>query len=75
MKKDLKQTSPYLVNNSPHGQENGDVFVYLVACWQGMAAGRPLWCCCSCTFGCRYTSMARSGVGNHGLVSLGVPSE
>ena len=35
-----------------------------------MAAGGPPWCCCPGAFGRGHASMARSGVGNHGLVGI-----
>ena len=35
-----------------------------------MAAGGPLWCCCPGAFGRGHAWMARSGVGNHGLVGI-----
>ena len=48
----------------------GSLFVHFVACRLGMAAGGPLWCCCPGAFGRGHASMARSGVGDHGLVGI-----
>ena len=65
--------------NTPHGSPGsqlhcvifvGSLFVHFVACRRGMAAGGPLWCCCPGAFGCGHASMARSGVGDHGLVGI-----
>ena len=65
--------------NTPHGSPGsqlhcvifvGSLFVHFVACRLGMAAGGPLWCCCPGAFGRGHASMARSGVGDHGLVGI-----
>ena len=62
--------------NTPHSSPRSklhcvsfvrSLFLYFFACWRGMAAGGSPWCCCPCAFGRGHASMARSGVGNHGL--------
>ena len=65
--------------NTPHSSPDpsslcvifvGSLFVNFVACRLGMAAGGPPWCCCPGAFGRGHASMARSGLGNHGLVGI-----
>ena len=65
--------------NTPHSSPGSQLncvifvrslFVYFVACRRGKAAGGPPWCCCPGAFGRGHASMARSGVGNHGLVGI-----